>query len=86
MFGTDYIRPGKGVEKRDPNYPRNKLFFELLWRKLWNLCKVNLLYLITSFPTFLITFFVMSAFSSSVVNRIMPAIEKTAVVQNARQV
>ena len=83
MFGPDYSKPGKGVEKRDPNQPRIKLFFELLWRKLWNLCKVNLLYLITSIPTFLVTFLVMCTFSADVVNEIMPAIERTSEVLNA---
>lgn len=83
MFGIDYSKPGKGVEKREPNQPRIKLFFEILRRKLWNLCKVNLLYLISSVPTFLITFLVMLILSADFVNGIIPTIESASKVLNA---
>ena len=41
--------PGKGVEKKEYT-PRFPLFFEILWRKLWMICKTNLLHLLCSLP------------------------------------
>ncbi len=73
MFGFNYNKPGKGVNKRDPNQSRISIFFELLWRKLWNLCKVNLFYLITAIPTFIVTVIIMGIFSSPITNKIMSA-------------
>lgn len=70
MFGFNYDKPGKGVNKRDPNQSRISIFFELLWRKFWNLCKVNLFHIITSIPTFIVTVFIMGIFSSPITNRI----------------
>lgn len=67
MFWNSYIKPGKGVSPRDPNTPRIKIFFELLYNKFWLLCKTNMFYLITSLPTFIITFLVMGIVSSQIV-------------------
>lgn len=39
-------KPGKGVEKKEYR-PRFPLFFEILWRKLWLICKTNLLYMVS---------------------------------------
>ncbi|MBE7022941.1 MAG: DUF624 domain-containing protein [Ruminococcaceae bacterium] len=70
MFFQNYAKPGKGVNKRDPNQPRIKTFFEILPRKLWNLCKLNWLYLITAIPFFLVTMFIAGIFSSPIINSI----------------
>jgi len=59
MFRYNYDKPGKGVNKRDTNQSRISIFFELLWRKFWKLCKVNMFYLITSIPTFIVTVIIM---------------------------
>ncbi len=65
MFGFyNYNKPGKGVQKRDPNQPRTSLFFELLFRKLWDLCKVNLLYVLLLIPTFIITMVIVGVVTS----------------------
>ncbi len=65
MFGFyNYNKPGKGVQKRDPNQPRTSLFFELLFRKLWDLCKVNFLYILLGIPTFIITMLIVGIVSS----------------------
>lgn len=42
-------KPGKGVEKNEYT-PRFPLYFELLWAKLWMMCKTNLMYLASCAP------------------------------------
>lgn len=68
FFFPNYNKPGKGVNKRDPNQPRLTTFFEILPRKLWNLCKVNMLSLIVAIPFFIVTFIVIGIISSRIVN------------------
>ena len=55
MFGFYSNKPGRGVPKRNPDQPRTSLFFELLGRKWWDLCKVNLMYILLAIPAFLVT-------------------------------
>ena len=43
---THYDRPGPGVDKDGPQKPRIVLFFEILFRKFFNFCKLNLLFLV----------------------------------------
>lgn len=76
MFGNNYVRPGKGVNKRDPNQSRISIFFELLFRKLGELCKVNIAYLIVCIPTFVLTMICMSVVSGRIVQAALPAIAK----------
>lgn len=68
MFFQNYSKPGKGVNKRDPNQPRIATFFEILPRKLWELCKLNWLYLITAIPFFLVTMLISGILSSPLIN------------------
>lgn len=50
-------RTGKGVDKNQPEKKRFFLFFELFFRKFWNICLVNLMFFVTLLP-FVILFFV----------------------------
>ncbi len=68
MFFNSYNKPGKGVNKRDPNQPRMTTFFEILPRKIWPLCKANMLHLLTAIPFFVVTMIVMGIISSKVIN------------------
>ena len=43
---THYDRPGPGVDKDGPKKPRIVVFFEVFFRKFFNLCKLNLLFMI----------------------------------------
>lgn len=74
MFGYNYNKPGKGVNKRDPNQPRISIFFELLFRKLWDLCKVNLFYILTAIPTFIVTMIVVGILSSRITEAAIPLV------------
>jgi len=71
MFFPNYSKPGKGVNKRDPNQPIIKTFFEILPRKLWNLCKLNWLYVLTAIPFFLVTVFLSGIITSPIINTMM---------------
>lgn len=71
FFFPNYNKPGKGVNKRDPNQPRITTFFEILPRKLWNLCKVNLLSLIVAIPFFIVTMIVTGVVSAKIVSPLM---------------
>lgn len=70
MFFNNYSKPGKGVNKRDPNQPRVQIFFDILPRKIWDLFKLNLLYLSTSIPFFIITIIVVGWISLPLVDLI----------------
>lgn len=50
MFFNNYSKPGKGVEKRNPNQPRILTFFDILPRKIWFLFKLNLINILFSAP------------------------------------
>ena len=50
MFFNNYSKPGKGVEKRNPNQPRILTFFDILPRKIWFLFKLNLINILYSIP------------------------------------
>ena len=71
MFFKNYSKPGKGVKKRDPNQPRYKIYFEILPRNLWRLFKLNLLYLLTLLPFFVVTMIVMDFLSRQIVVRVI---------------
>ena len=43
MFFNNYSKPGKGVNKRNPEQPRMQIFFDVLPRKLWDLLKLHIL-------------------------------------------
>ena len=50
-------RTGKGVDKNQPEKKRFFLFFELFFRKFWNICLVNLMFFVTLLP-FVILYFI----------------------------
>lgn len=73
MFKS-YLKPGKGVEKRDPNKGRFAIFFELFFRKFWSICKANILYLIACIPAFVIMMLVSGILSSKITDMCAPLI------------
>jgi len=51
FFGLfNYSKPGKGVDKNAPEKKRFFLFFELLWRKLFKIIQLNIIYFILTLP------------------------------------
>ncbi|MBE6936452.1 MAG: hypothetical protein E7458_08140 [Ruminococcaceae bacterium] len=49
-FFREFSRSGKGVSKDAPDKKRFILFFEILWRKLWQIIGINILYFIIILP------------------------------------
>jgi len=55
FFGFfDYSKPGKGVLKNAPLKPRIVVFFEIYFRKFWNLMALNILFFIFNVPALFI--------------------------------
>lgn len=51
FFGLfDYSRPGPGVSKNAPSKHRFFVFWEIFFRKIWELMKINLLYFLCCLP------------------------------------
>lgn len=60
LFGFfDYNRPGPGVPKDAPPKSPFIVFFEILQRKFWNLCKINLMFLVFNLPAVAAGMFIM---------------------------
>ncbi|MBR2879118.1 MAG: YesL family protein [Oscillospiraceae bacterium] len=73
MFAKNYMKPGPGVEKRDPNQSRISIFFEIFGERFWDIVKLNLLYFLFSIPAFIITFIVTGFLSTSILNPMIDA-------------
>ncbi|MDP4095170.1 MAG: DUF624 domain-containing protein [Bacillota bacterium] len=54
----DYNKPGPGVNRDTPPKPRFQLFFELFFRKFWNLIKLNLLFFVFNIPAIAAALFI----------------------------
>ena len=67
MVFNNYSKPGKGVEKRDPNQPRILTFFDILSRKLWSLVKLTFLHFLVSSPFLVISMIVVGVVSVPVI-------------------
>ncbi len=80
MFFKNYDKPGPGIQPRNPDEPRIKIFWDIFPRKLCNLFKLNLLYLLVSVPFFLVTMVVAGVISLPVITS--AASELTAVQVN----
>ncbi len=72
MLGLNFKREKKDILKRAPGKSRISIFFELFFRKLWGLCKVNLLYVLTMLPTFVVTMFAVGILSSRITEFFAP--------------
>ncbi len=67
FFGmANYNKPGKGVEKDEPQKKGVPRFFELFFRKFWNYVKLNLLYIVTCIPAIIYYIFIVSWLLSDV--------------------
>lgn len=55
MFFRNYSKPGKGISKEDLNKSGVELYFDILFRRIWNMIKLNLLYVLVSIPAVIIS-------------------------------
>ncbi len=74
IFSPDYSTPGPGVPKNAPKRKGLARFYEIYFRKFWNLIKLNLLYMITLIPSFVITMLIVS-FSANILGINMSLIQ-----------
>ncbi len=72
MFGLNFKKEKKDILKRPPGRSRISIFFELFFRKLRDLCKANLLYVLAMIPAFIITLFVVGILSSRITGFFAP--------------
>lgn len=68
MLFYNYSKPGKGVEKRDPNQSRILTFFDILPRKIWFLFKLNFVNILASSPLFVVVMIVVGIVSLPLIN------------------
>ena len=80
MFFNNYSKPGKGVNKRNPDQPRIQVFFDVLPRKLCDLFKLNILYLLTAIPFFIVTMIVVGVISAPLVDAIATELANTELI------
>lgn len=68
FFGLfDYTKPGPGVPKDAPPKARIIVFFEVYFRKFWNLVKMNLLFNIFNIPAVVAIFFISSFYYRDII-------------------
>ena len=80
MLFNNYSKPGKGVNKRNSNQPRIQVFFEVLPRKLWDLIKLNMLYMLTAIPLFIVTMVVVGVVSSVIIDTLATQFDNVSLV------
>ncbi|MGM9936196.1 MAG: hypothetical protein ACI38A_02525 [Candidatus Ornithomonoglobus sp.] len=56
LFNTDYSKPGPGVSKNERKKKGLARFYQIFFRKFWNLIELNILYIVTLLPTFAVVF------------------------------
>ncbi|MEZ0536155.1 YesL family protein [Caldicellulosiruptoraceae bacterium PP1] len=61
FFGLfNYDKPGPGIPDDLPPKPKYQVFFEVLFRKFWKLCWLNILYTLVSLPILILLFLVLT--------------------------
>ena len=71
LFSFNYAKPGPGVEKDAPKKKGIFLYFELLGRKFFKLCQVNMLYFLCSIPYLVLMFLLITGMFGSNFGKIM---------------
>jgi len=80
MFFNNYSKPGKGVNKRNPDQSRLQVFGDVLPRKLWDLFKLNILYLLVTIPFFIVTMIVVGVISSPIIDGLATQVGNVSLV------
>ena len=58
MFFRNYSKSGKGISKKDLDKSGVELYFDILNRRIWNMIKLNLLYVLVSIPAIVFRSFI----------------------------
>ncbi len=76
MFGFNQ-KPKKDVQKRAVGKSRISVFFEIFFRKIWRICKLNILYMLCAIPIFIALLFVVGLLSSRITDSLTPFLEES---------
>ena len=55
MFFNNYTKPGRGVSKEDLDKSGVSFYFDILFRRIWKMIQLNLLYVLVSIPAIVIS-------------------------------
>lgn len=82
IFGSNYTKPGPGIDKDAPQKKGVFRFFEIFGRKFWKLLQINMLAFVCSLP-FMVIMFMLAPVNDSAISAIMPQVsaEELATVQ-----
>ncbi len=79
IFGFfDYTKPGKGVEKGEPEKKGIARFGQLYFRKFWKYLQLNLLYFITCIPALLLYWFMFVSYFAPMFQSLITTQQVTA--------
>lgn len=81
IFTRSFDKPGKGVDLNAPPKRSFFRFWDIFGRKFTHFVRVNLVYVLTSIPTFLLVFFLTGLVSSAILE--VPSLQ--SVLQNLAQ-
>ncbi len=81
IFTRSFDKPGKGVDLNAPPKRSFFRFWDIFGRKFTHFVRVNLVYVLTSIPTFLLVFFLTGLVSSAILN--VPSLQ--SMLQNLAQ-
>ncbi len=76
IFNSNYNKPGPGIDKNAPKKKGLNLFYDTLFRKFWDVIKLNLLYIVTIIPVILIIMLLAGGIANDVVQTYAPAAAK----------
>lgn len=72
LFNSNYNKPGPGVDKNAVPKKGLNLFYEIYFRKFWDIIKLNMLYLVTILPCFFIVWFLAGLISNRIIGEYLP--------------
>lgn len=76
LFGN-YSKPGPGIDKNAPKKKGLNLFYDIFFRKFWDIIKLNLLYLVTILPHLIIVMLLAGGIAADVVKDAAPIVAQT---------
>ncbi len=76
IFNSNYSKPGPGIDKNAPKKKGLNLFYDIFFRKFWDIIKLNLLYFVTIIPHFLIIMLIAGVISNGIIENAAPTVAK----------
>ena len=77
IFSRDYSKPGPGISKNERRRKGLGRFYQIFFRKFWDLVKLNLMYIMTLIPTFAAVFFLSGMITNQFGNALTAVLNNT---------